>query len=104
MSYIAAGSFSSSIALESGSLYLWGTGTFGEFSTPHRVKKLKERSQQVCIGHNFGIVLSEENNIYTWGVNEKGQLGSGDFEDKPTPQQMQKITSTGRMIDRVACG
>ena len=31
MSSIAAGTFSASIAKETGSLYLWGTGTFGEF-------------------------------------------------------------------------
>lgn len=47
MSYIAAGTFSAAIALETGSLYLWGTGTFGEFKTPHRVKKIKERAQMV---------------------------------------------------------
>jgi len=44
MSYIAAGSFSASIAQETGSLYLWGTGTFGQFKTPHRVKKIKTRA------------------------------------------------------------
>lgn len=41
MKYIAAGSFSAAIAKDSGSLYLWGTGTFGEFKTPHRVKKIE---------------------------------------------------------------
>ena len=41
MKYIAAGSFSASIAKDSGSMYLWGTGTFGEFKTPHRVKKIE---------------------------------------------------------------
>ena len=61
MSFIAAGSFSASVALDTGSLYLWGTGTFGEFSTPHRVKKIKERAQQVSIGDNFGVVLTEDN-------------------------------------------
>ena len=40
MRYIAAGSFSASIEAESGSLYLWGNGTFGEFESPQRVKKL----------------------------------------------------------------
>jgi hypothetical protein len=50
MSYISAGSFSASIALETGCLYLWGTGTFGEFRTPHRVKKIKERCLSVTVG------------------------------------------------------
>jgi len=42
MCYIAAGGFSAAISSESKSLYLWGTGTFGEFETPHRVKKILE--------------------------------------------------------------
>ena len=50
------------------------------------------------------MVLTEDRDIYTWGINEDGQLGSGDFCDRPTPQLMQKVTSEGRMIDRVACG
>jgi hypothetical protein len=45
MKYIAAGSFSASISSDTASLYLWGTGTFGEFHSPHRVKKITERVQ-----------------------------------------------------------
>jgi hypothetical protein len=41
MKFIAAGSFSGAISSEASSLYLWGTGSFGEFLTPHRVKKIK---------------------------------------------------------------
>lgn len=41
MRYIAAGSFSGSISYDSGDLYLWGSGVFGEFLTPHRVKTIK---------------------------------------------------------------
>jgi alpha-tubulin suppressor-like RCC1 family protein len=98
MSYVAAGSFSASISKESGSLYLWGTGTFGAFKTPHRVKKIDGRVIQVSIGESFGIVLTEDKILYTWGQNYNGQLGSGDLVDKPTPQLMQQITSEGRML------
>ena len=79
MSFIAAGSFSASISLDTGSLYLWGTGTFGEFHSPHRVKKITERVSQVSIGHQFGVALSESGYLYTWGENFKGQLGTGDY-------------------------
>ena len=44
MSFVAAGSFSAAISKESKSLYLWGTGAFGEFLTPHRVKKIKDET------------------------------------------------------------
>jgi len=72
MKFIAAGSFSASISKDQGSIYLWGTGTFGKFSTPHRVKKIEQRALQVEIGQSFGMVLTEERNIYTWGINEDG--------------------------------
>jgi alpha-tubulin suppressor-like RCC1 family protein len=88
MKFVAAGSFSASIAQETGSLYLWGTGTFGAFKTPHRVKKIEGRAMQCSIGESFGIVLTEDRQMYTWGQNYNGQLGSGDLIDKPTPQEM----------------
>lgn len=41
MRLVAAGSFSAAVSEDGGSVFLWGTGTFGEFMTPHRVKKIK---------------------------------------------------------------
>ena len=41
MQLIAAGSFSAAVSENGGSLFLWGTGAFGEFLTPHRVKKIE---------------------------------------------------------------
>jgi alpha-tubulin suppressor-like RCC1 family protein len=38
MRFIAAGSFSGAISHEKGELFLWGTGTFGEFPIPQKVK------------------------------------------------------------------
>ena len=89
MKFVEAGTFSASIAQSSGSIYLWGTGTFGKFNTPHRVKRITERAIQVSIGDTFGIVLTEDRKLYTWGTNTSGQLGTGTFEDRPTPQKMQ---------------
>ena len=41
MRSIAAGSSSGAISDDaSSSLFLWGTGAFGEFLTPHRVKRI----------------------------------------------------------------
>ena len=72
MSYIAAGGFSASISKDAGSLYLWGSGTFGEFQTPHRVKKIESKSIKASIGYQFGMVLTEDRRIYTWGINANG--------------------------------
>jgi len=69
MSYISAGNFSASISEESQNLFLWGTGTFGEFLTPHRVKRIQERVIAVSIGTNFGVALTTQGFLYSWGDN-----------------------------------
>ena len=84
MKTIAAGSFSASIS-ESGDLYLWGTGAFGEFLTPHRVKTIPGSVIDVSIGYSFGAAVNREGKVYTWGQNIQGELGHGDFDEKPTP-------------------
>ena len=68
------------------------------------MKRVAERAIQVSIGDSFGIILTEDRKLYTWGTNTSGQLGTGDFEDRPTPLMMQQITSEGRMIRQVAAG
>ena len=104
MSYVAAGSFSASISAENKSLYLWGTGTFGEFHSPHRVKKIPYPVFQVSIGNMFGVAITDDRRIYSWGENSQGQLGIGSFQNLGTPKEMEKIFSEGRQISQVACG
>lgn len=67
---------------------MWGTGAFGEFLTPHRVKKIKGETLQVSIGDGFGLALTQSGNVYSWGENYAGQLGTGDNNTKATPQLM----------------
>lgn len=75
MKSIKAGSFSASISHDTGDLYLWGSGVFGEFLTPHRVKTINGSVVDVSIGNHFGVALSNEGAIYTWGHNNSGELG-----------------------------
>ena len=58
MKCISAGSFSASISEDSGNLFIWGTGSFGQFVVPHRVKRIKSEVLQVSIGQGFGLALS----------------------------------------------
>jgi len=60
MSFIAAGGFSAAISQEGKHLYLWGTGVFGELQTPNRVKKISTKVEQVQIGSDFGVCLTED--------------------------------------------
>lgn len=58
MHSIAAGSFSAAISEDTKSLFLWGSGAFGEFLTPHRVKKIKGETLHVSVGDGFGMALT----------------------------------------------
>lgn len=75
MRYVAAGSFSASISQDAGDLYLWGSGVFGEFLTPHRVKTIHGIVAEVGIGNHFGIAINREGSAYSWGHNNSGELG-----------------------------
>lgn len=72
MKHISAGSFSASISQDTCQLYLWGTGTFGNFQSPHRVKKIPENVAEVSIGEQFGVCLTEDRKLYAWGQNDLG--------------------------------
>lgn len=59
MRKVAAGSFSASIS-ENGDLYLWGSGVFGEFLTPHRVKTIHGSTLDIAIGNHFGTAINRD--------------------------------------------
>jgi len=56
----------------------------------------------VSIGSGFGLALTQEGNVYSWGENHLGQLGSGDNVTKATPQLMQHLDT--KRVSYVACG
>ena len=85
MRSLAAGSFSSAISIETGDLYLWGSGVFGEFLTPHRVKTIKSPCLNASIGNHFGTVVTVDGMVYSWGHNSMGELGQGEHKERATP-------------------
>jgi len=85
MKHIEAGSFSASISEEGSHVFLWGTGAFGEFLTPHRVKKIRGETQSLSIGSGFGVAVTMQGFLYSWGDNTSGELGDGDYNPKKTP-------------------
>lgn len=102
MKFVAAGSFSAAISEDKMDLFLWGTGSFGEFLTPHRVKKIKGQTVSVSVGYGFGVALSNQGYLYSWGMNDFGQLGSGDFKVQTTPQLMTSLES--KLVTSIECG
>lgn len=99
MCFIAAGGSSASISSDK-SLYIWGR----EFETPTKVQKIAEAVESVSIGLAFGVALTSDQKLYTWGQNAHGQLGKGDFQSSNSAKPLKKLTSDGKAISKLACG
>ena len=57
---------------------MWGTGEFGEFLKPKRLI-FEEKIAAVSLGNGFGVVLDMNGKVYSWGNNQFGELGLGDY-------------------------
>ena len=81
---------------------MWGSGAFGEFLTPHRVKKIRGRIVQVSVGDGYGVAVTSDGAAYSWGENHVGQLGTGEYVTKSTPQVMANLDT--KQVSQVKCG
>lgn len=79
MTFIAAGYHSGALNSE-GSLFIWGSGSFGELLKPKKIL-LQHPLDQIYIRGFFGIAVSTKyQKVYTWGNNTYGELGRGNYE------------------------
>lgn len=79
-----------------GDIYQWGDNTFGQLgdgtytnrTSPVIVSTQLGGWKQVSVGYNHTVALSIENELYAWGHNDYGQLGTGQYgqgTNKTTP-------------------
>lgn len=87
------------IALTSeGDLYSWGTGLMGELGlayithqeTPAKITKIPSdlKFKAVSVGYEHVLAISEQGDIYVWGANDLGQLGTGDLRPIDRPHKL----------------
>jgi alpha-tubulin suppressor-like RCC1 family protein len=89
VSQVAAG-FDHSLALtENGTVYAWGDNTYGQVginsakgivSGPQKLEGLPAISA-ISAGFRHSLALDNDGNIWVWGNNIAGQLGTGDRAD-----------------------
>ena len=78
--------------LENSYLYMFGKNIFGQLGIednsyiydPILIRGVfqKERVNKISLGGEHSLILTENNNIYSCGLNIFGQLGTGDFENR----------------------
>lgn len=103
---VTAGSTFTCFITAAGELYLSGFGEAihpKEFNnivdTPRRVK-MRERVRSVACGQSHILVLSEEGNVYAFGSNSMGQLGTGTTGSVRHPRLVLK----GKNVREIAAG
>lgn len=91
------GCYFSVVLNDNGEVFSWGYNKdgqlgLGDFETRFFPKKINfpnnAKIKKIAVGRDHTIALGLNGEVYTWGVNESGQLGTGDFVNKNTPQKI----------------
>eukprot|EP01038_Epipyxis_sp_PR26KG_P011419 gene11419-15303_t len=84
--------------VSAGNLTVWGTGKFGELGLgkyelftpyPQIIPKLsKINIVRISSGQYHNLAIDSSGCLYSWGRNQSGQLGHGDYIDRYTPEKV----------------
>jgi len=99
---VSLGELSSAAITEDGSLYTWGSNSYGQLGlsggrlleenpAPVKVTGLSN-VVAVIMGRSNSAAITADGSLYTWGWNN-GQLGLGDKEDRKTPTKVPNLSN-----------
>uniref|UniRef100_A0A8C1QZ27 Regulator of chromosome condensation (RCC1) and BTB (POZ) domain containing protein 2 n=1 Tax=Cyprinus carpio TaxID=7962 RepID=A0A8C1QZ27_CYPCA len=101
------------IATADGEVYAWGhngysqlgNGTTNHGLTPALVSTnlISKRVKEVACGSHHTIALTTEGEVYAWGYNNSGQVGSGSTANQPTPRRVSSCLQN-KVVVNIACG
>ena len=105
----AGGSFGIYLG-RNGTVWTWGDNSQGQLGigqemelslAPVQVIGLTE-VVQVSAGLNHGVALKRDGTVWTWGRNDRGQLGTGSFQGKNDPVQVKGEEGVGYLQNIVS--
>jgi len=98
---------------ESGELYSWGhngycqlgNGSTNQGLTPAIIQNslLGRKVVQVACGSHHSLCLTADGDIFSWGQNNCGQIGSGTTTNQSTPRKV-SASFGGRKVIGITCG
>jgi len=110
---ISAGSGPHVVVLtDEGEVYSWGHNVYTQIGSgvstvgysPFLVSKfINTRVTRVACGSYHTLTLTENGEVYAWGYNSSGQIGSGSTSTQSTPRKVLSTIGQMRMIDIGCC-
>ncbi|KAL7991402.1 RCC1 and BTB domain-containing protein 1 isoform X1 [Crotalus tigris] len=98
---------------EDGEVYAWGhngysqlgNGTTNQGVTPIQISTnlLIKKVTEVACGSHHSLALSSDGDVYAWGYNNCGQVGSGSTANQPTPRRVSNCLQA-KVAVSIACG
>jgi len=105
---VAVGDSHSMAIHADGSLWTWGDNSFGQLGNgrftryqegaiinqvavnndEHSPIRIMEDVVEIAAGVGFSMAVTANGDLYTWGVNDRGQLGNGTTTNVHTPQRI----------------
>jgi alpha-tubulin suppressor-like RCC1 family protein len=108
---VAAGYSFTLAVTEEGRVYGWGYNDKMQLGVGHRLNQEEpqlikllghERVVDVACGQQHSLALTEQGQVYSWGLGVFGQLGHGVLSDEGVPLIIKEIES--RKIIKISCG
>lgn len=106
---IACGQTSSMVVLNTGEVYGWGYNGNGQLGIGNNVNQLSPCRVpgltnvviiKVVCGYAHTLALTDEGELYAWGANSYGQLGTGNKSNSSSPIRVAE--SLGRIVEVAA--
>ncbi|XP_030635910.1 RCC1 and BTB domain-containing protein 1 isoform X1 [Chanos chanos] len=101
------------LATEEGELYAWGHNGYsqlGNGATNQGVSPVlvatnlqSKRITAVACGSHHSVALTHDGEVFAWGYNNCGQVGSGSTANQPTPRKVSSCLQN-KVVVNIACG
>ncbi|AMC94164.1 hypothetical protein AOC36_09230 [Erysipelothrix larvae] len=116
--YVEQGYYNGYAISEDNQLYAWGRGLYGlnlestseDSKTPINVtQKLPSTLsvsdiKEIEAGEKHTYILTQDGNVYSWGLNELGQLGHNNLTALTTPTLIEYFPDNNITVERIIAG
>lgn len=107
---IRSGAFFTLALSDKGNVYSWGANDLGQIGRrpmpefePGLIEELRSvKVKMIACGEGHAMVLTEGNEVYSWGNNAYGQLGHGNRDAEKLPKRIDFLLE--HEIKTIACG